>query len=377
MNPTLKTLGRSRGAARAAVERFLAAHDLPLVEPGQVTFLYRGRADAVHLRHWVYGLPDSMPFDRVGNTDLWSLEVSLPRGARIEYKLEVFSHGSSEWILDPLNPRHASDPYGANSVCWADGYQTPEWTLPDDGSRKGSVEEISVPGEACESVTTRVYVPARFRRTRRYPLLVMHDGGDFLRYADLNIVMDNLIHRLEIPELIVALHEPEERTGEYMGSEAHARYLSVDLLHGLEERFPLAPDPGSRTLLGASLGAVASLHAAWLYPGVWGRLALLSGSFAFADIGEHRRAPIFDPIAEFMNHFRRKPGIPADRLYIACGLFESLIYENRSLVPLLQAHGLELLFREVPDGHHWQNWRDRLREALCWLLPGPGWMVYQ
>ena len=31
---------------------------------------------------------------------------------------------------------------------------------------------------------------------------------------------------------------------------------------GLEERFPLVSDPASRTLLGASLGAVASLHAA-------------------------------------------------------------------------------------------------------------------
>ncbi len=30
-----------------------------------------------------------------------------------------------------------------------------------------------------------VYLPARFRRSRRYPLLVVHDGYDYLRYASL------------------------------------------------------------------------------------------------------------------------------------------------------------------------------------------------
>jgi len=29
------------------------------------------------------------------------------------------------------------------------------------------------------------------------------------------------------------------------------------------------------------------------------------------------------------------PGRPAGRIYVSCGIYESLIYENRSLVPLL------------------------------------------
>ena len=27
--------------------------------------------------------------------------------------------------------------------------------------------------------------------------------------------------------------------------------------------------------------------------------------------------------------------------------------------------------------HNWENWRDRLREGLSWLFPGPLWMVYE
>ena len=129
--------------------------------------------------------------------------------------------------------------------------------------------------------------------------------------------------------------------------------------------------------MGASFGAVASLHAAWRYQGLFGRLLLQSGSFAFSDIGLHKRGPVFDPVAEFMNAFRRDPGEPSSRLYVACGIYESLIYENRSLIPLLQARGLRVRYEEVRDGHNWQNWRDRLHTGLTWLFPGPSWMVYE
>jgi enterochelin esterase family protein len=32
---------------------------------------------------------------------------------------------------------------------------------------------------------------------------------------------------------------------------------------------------------------------------------------------------------------------------------------------------------EARDGHNWENWRDRLREGLSWLFPGPIGLVYE
>ena len=46
---------------------------------------------------------------------------------------------------------------------------------------------------------------------RRYPLLVVHDGGDFLQYASMKTVLDNLIHRLDVAQMIVAFTHPGER----------------------------------------------------------------------------------------------------------------------------------------------------------------------
>jgi enterochelin esterase family protein len=349
----------------------------PVVDPGGVTFVYRGDADAVNLRCWIHGLPASQPFERAAE-DLWLLRVELPANSRIEYKFEVVRDGHKEWILDPLNPLQAADPFGANSVAQGHGYVRPDWTVADRAARPGTIEEIALRSAALDDDRhVAVYVPARFRRSRRYPLLVVHDGLDYLRYANLQAVLDNLVHRLEIPPMIVALAQSPDRLTEYAGHDGHARFVADELPALLERDFPLHPSAAARGLMGASFGAVAALHAAWRHPGRFGRLVLQSGSFAFADIGHHRRSATFDPVARFVNEFRQRPGRPAERMYLSCGIYESLIYENRSLVPLLRQHGIEVRYEEVRDGHNWENWRDRLQSALTWAFPGPLWMVYE
>ena len=64
-------------------------------------------------------------------------------------------------------------------------------------------------------------------------------------------------------------------------------------------------------------------------------------------------------------------------MFLSCGQFESLIWFNRSLGPLLRQAGIDTRFVEAPDGHNWIAWRDRLREGLSWLFPGRLWMMYE
>jgi enterochelin esterase-like enzyme len=360
------------------LESWLGSRTFPLTEGDTVTFVWRGEADRVHLRHWIHALPSSQPLRRLEGSDLWFLSMDLPHGSRVEYKFEVYRGDTVALVIDPLNEHLATDPMGANSVVHAPGYEVPDWTRHDDHARPGSLETVVLASAAFgEPRPVQVYLPARFRPTRRYPLLVVHDGADFLRFAGLKTVLDNLIHRLEIPPLVAALVDSPRRLTEYADDPRHAEFLAGELVPALERRYPLARTHDARCLLGASFGAVASLAAAWRHPGVFGNLALLSGSFAFTDIGAHDRGPVFDPVVEFVNAFRANPGRPAERVYLACGIYESLIYYNRSLYPLLQSTGMSVRFTEVRDGHNWENWRDRLREGLSWLFPGPLWMVYE
>jgi enterochelin esterase family protein len=378
MHSELRKLLANGTPNAAQIDAFIAARRLPLADRDGVTFVYRGVTEGVNLRCWVSGLPTAQPMQNVPGTDLWVLHLELPPGSRIEYKFERINSGVSELILDPHNSVLASDPFGANSVCQGLGYERPEWSLEDTLARRGTLDELTISSAALGGPRRLiVYTPARFRRSRRYPVLLVHDGEDYLRYASLRIVLDNLIHRLEIAPLIVACTQSPDRLREYAGHDAHAQFLVEEALPSLRARFPLEDTPESRGLMGASFGAVASLHTAWRNPGHFGRLLLQSGSFAFSDLGEHRRGPVFDPVVKFVNALRAAPGKPTDKAYLSCGIYESLIYENRSLLPLLRDQDIDVRYEEVRDAHNWENWRDRLRAGLSWLYPGPLWMVYE
>jgi enterochelin esterase-like enzyme len=371
---------RERGAVTPAViDRFLARHEVPIIEGARCTFLYRGGADEVFLVHQVFGLPGHLPLRRLRGTDLWYVVVELPAGSRVEYQLEVVSGGQRERINDPLNPRVAHSPLGSSSVCYADGYVIPDWTRPDPDARPGALADLILPSRALRR-TARVtlYLPARFRRTARYPLLIVHDGGDYLNYAAAKTVLDNLIHRLDVAEIVVAFTEPGDRLVEYAGSAAHARFLTAELVPRLEAEFPLAGTASARCLMGASFGAVAALSTAYRYPDNYGGLLLQSGSFAFTDIGtDHGGGPAFEPVVRFVNRYRAAPRRVADQVFVSCGVYEPLIIRNRSMVPVFEAAGMTVRYVEARDGHSWENWRDRLRDGLSWIFPGPQKFWYE
>jgi enterochelin esterase family protein len=374
----LELLEQNETLDSATIDAFIETNGSPIVEGPTMTFLFRGKVDAVRLRHFIFGLPTSQAFRHIGGTDLWYLSMEVPRGSRIEYKLEVDLHGVTRLIRDPLNKKLANDPYGANSVCFGTGYHTPDWTKHDPEAREGTLEDISLHSDAFGGErTAQVYLPARMRTTRRYPVMICFDGADYLRFAHMKTVLDNLIHRYEISPMIVVLTQSGNRMAEYAADERNARFVAEELVPFVEKKYPARGRPKDRGLMGASLGAVASFYTAWRYPGMFGDLLLQSGSFAFTDIGKSQKSPILEPVVKFVNEFRADPGKPVDRIFVSCGTYESLIYENRSLVPLLQTTGMDVKYVEARDGHNWENWRDRLREGLSWLFPGPIGLVYE
>lgn len=352
---------------------------MPIVEGERSTFLFRGEADEVWVVHRTVGLPERIPLRRLEGTDLWYAVVDLPEGSRIEYQLEWRRGEHYDRFNDPLNPRLAHSPVGSSSVVYARGYEVPEWTQPDPDARPGALADLVVPSRALRrDAHVSLYLPARFRRTARYPLLVVHDGADYLRYASAKTVLDNLIHRLDVAEVVVAFVAPGDRLVEYAGSAAHARFLTTELVPRLESEFPLIGTPAARCLMGSSFGAVASLATAYRHKDFYGSLLLQSGSFVFTDIGfDHGGGPVFEPVVKFVNRYRAAPRRVADRIFMSVGIYEPLIVPNRSMVHTFEAAGMDVRYVEARDGHSWENWRDRLREALSWIYPGPQKFFYE
>ena len=358
----------------AALDGFLAGHAFPLIEPGRATFVWSGEAERVELLRWIHAGVDRMPLQRLHGTPLWVVPVAVQDNGRFEYKLSVMREGHEDWVLDPLNPVTAEDPFGSNSVCRTHGYARPEWSEPQ-GAPRGRLETLRIDSEAFGAVREeRVYLPAALDAGQgadatAWPLLVVHDGEDFVEYGALATSLDNLIHRGDVPPLIAVLVQSGDRMSEYPRGRRHARYVVTEVLPALEERYSLSADPARRVLMGASLGAVASLSTAFRYPGTFGGLVLASGSFILDPARlQGRPHPVFRRVASLVRALRRAPPLQATRAYVSTGELEGLADENRALADFLADQGVRVRFDSAWDGHHWHAWRDRLRDALVWVF---------
>ena len=367
---TLRWIQERSALGFAELQEALRCRHVPLVEPGAVTFVYLGSAEAIYLRRFIYGQRDGVPFKRLDGRDVWYCRLPVADGTRIEYKFDIVRNGNSEWINDPLNPHIASDPFGANSVCRAYGYRQPSWSLPSDQADVGTiVDDVLASKKFNGPRHIRIYLPPEVASDDGYPLLIMHDGTDFMTYADFQVVLDNLIHQVAIPPVIVALTQSPSREIEYAGDARHAAYIVDELIPFMRQRYPLSPGRDSLILGGASLGAVASLSTAWRYPGLFGSLILKSGSFVLERKMLSTRGKIFARIARHTSEIMRQPRDIAHRVFVSSGVNECLISQNRLLEARLRKQGLETCFLETLDGHHWHNWRDQMREALAFTLP--------
>lgn len=355
-----------------AIAAFTAAHMFPLNEPGWSTFAWLGEADRVELLRWAQGGVDRTPFHRLPETNLWLLRFPVKDEGRFEYKLAITRNDGEDLIVDPLNPARASDPYGENSVCRTFGYSRPDWSLPN-GAPPGRIDIMSVQSQIFDEVREdRLYLPNGHAAGYAYPLVVIHDGNDFVTYADLAVSLDNLIAAGDIPPLMAALVQTRDRMGEYARGRRHARYIVQELLPVLAEHYDISSRPEDRVLLGASLGAVASLATAFRYPGVFGGLVLQSGSFILDKRKLNERPhPVFHQVARLVQALKRAPELPETRAFVSTGELEGLAEENRALATFLRERGVDVLFKSAWDGHHWHNWRDQLRDGLRWVLkPG-------
>src|SRR5262249_37741915 len=126
----------------------------------------------------------------------------------------------------------------------------------------------------------------------------------------------------------------------------------------------------SRIAMGASLGALAMLHAHCRYPDTFDAMFLQSGSFfvPVAD-GHERQFPYFQRVTAFVADVSAGslPGKPVPAS-LTCGAIEENAANNRLMAAELQRLGYPAELHEVPDVHNYTAWRDAFDPYLTRLL---------
>jgi enterochelin esterase family protein len=132
-----------------------------------------------------------------------------------------------------------------------------------------------------------VYVPAQYDTSEPAALMVFQDGrlnldpdGE-MRTA---VVLDNLIHREEMPVTIgvfVDPGEPNNRNTEYDAfDDRYATFLLDEIVPQVRERYQVADDPERWAIAGGSSGGSCAFTVAWHRPDRFRRVLSFIGSFA-------------------------------------------------------------------------------------------------
>lgn len=344
----------------------LKSREIPAVRDSHAIFLYRGPAKEVRLAGDFTNWQAGPHLVQLGKSDIFALSLTFPDSARLDYKFIV----DGQWILDPSNPRQMMGGFGPNSELRMSRYTpAPELEARPEVAR-GKLDTLNFSSEILQNTRTmQIYLPPDYKESdRRYPSLYLHDGFDYINFARVNIIADNLIHDGSIAPLVIVCVppiSPEQRASEYGNNPKFAEFFARELVPFIEARYRVASDPQQRALCGPSFGGLVSFYIGFQAPQVFGKIAGQSSHFGFDNGAILNMAKAAD--------------VTHEEFYFHCGTYETNIGHtgknfaefNRQMREVLATKGARFIYREYPAGHSWGYWRDEMPRILRKFFGAP------
>ncbi len=292
----------------------------------------------------------------------WEYHRERPPLHRLEYRLELL-HRDGRRVSEPGELR-------------CPGYREPDWLrLPRASGRWRRIGDARIWSPLNETAGEPLRETAREPRQepRTEPahepgtdrILVVHDGPEYQRAGGLLDYTAAVIRDGRVPPYHLVLLPPGNRDADYSASPAYARTLAREILPRIRARLGGARVVGA----GASLGALAMLHAQRRFPETFAGLFLQSGSYFQPRYdGTESGFRYWPRIVRFVYRVRHEGTGPAIPATLTCGAAEENLANNRDMADALRKQGYPLAFVENPDAHTWTGWRDALHPHLTDLL---------
>jgi enterochelin esterase family protein len=297
----------------------------------------------------------------------WVLELPPLRLDRVEYELEVeHADGGRETIADPSHDVVAPGAFGAKSVLEAPGYAPPAWL--DAEAPEGAVTEVPLGRIMRRRLAAPVWAPAGLDAEQGAPVLLAHDGPEYDHLGRLTHWAAAMVAEDRLPPFRLVLLPPGDRDTWYSASEGYARALAQQILPCLRGAVPIE---GPVAGMGASLGALAMLHAHRRHPVALGGLFLQSGSYftpqTDAQESGFSRFARIAPVVRGVLRTRRPYEHPVP-VTLTCGAEEENAANNRLMAEALERQGYPVRLVENRDMHNYSGWRDTFDPHLTDLL---------
>ena len=342
---------------QAVADSFLnATHSFPYTENDTlVHFIYSAAAQSVAMAGDATGWNPDRNLTHVGGCNFWYYSTSYEADARLDYKLVI---NGANWILDPRNPFTCAGGYGPNSEL-----RMPEYTVPPEISYYANLPHGAIKDTTFQSShlgnsrQVRVYLPPGYPEgSVSYPVVLFHDGLEYLSLCNGNNILDYLIANHLILPLIGVFVPPVDRTEEYAGSKIDnfTDFIIEELMPVIDSKYRTNADPSKRAMVGASNGGNIALYIGMKHPEIFGKIAAQSSNI----------------LATISSTFATGPKLNL-ALYIDIGSYDIpvLIPMVNGFKDILQAKDYTFQYREWHEGHSWGNWKGHLKLPLMQFFP--------
>lgn len=347
---------------KPVVENFIQAckgNGAPFIGGDTAVFIYLGTAENICVAgDFTAWKEDSICLENIPGSDIWFHKLSFPADARLDYK---FVKDGKEWLNDPLNPRTLPGGYGNNSELVMPGYVFPYEIVEDTTIQGGRLETFPlIAKEADKEYSITVYLPASYPTVPGmvYPVAYFHDGPEYLEYGRAVKVLDNLIEKGRIRDIIGVFVKPVDRIKEY-GLEEKEEYMDFfvhDLISAIDGKYRTARNAESRATIGCSLGGNIS---AWLcidHPALIGNCGLHSPAVWLNENEGLKKILSLDHTSV--------------KWFAIWGSYEPTIHiQALQIADHLQKIGAEYRTQVLPEGHSWGLWRARTDDFLQYFFP--------
>jgi enterochelin esterase-like enzyme len=296
----------------------------------------------------------------------WTLAIPRPELTRLEYRLVVTDRkGHTTVVCDDENPERVRTAFGERSVALMPGYERPAW-MQQREVEAGEFVELTHSDEVVGDIRMRRWSPSELAADAAAPMLVVHDGPEYVELADLVHYAGAMIGAGTLPSFRILLFQPVERDEWYA---ANADYVAAELeaIDMVGRQTPVSDRP---VIMGASLGGLCALLVALAAQPRFDGVFAQSGSFFQPELDPQEASyPFFEQVTKAVASIASSP--PTEHplvVGLTCGALEENADNNAAMAELLSDLGHHVTYAEVADLHNYTAWRDSLDPALTDVL---------
>jgi enterochelin esterase-like enzyme len=346
---------------QAKVDSFISATTVfPVAESDTIcNFIYKGIAQNIKVAGDFTGWNPDKTMIKITGTDFWYYSTHFESDARLDYKYVL---NGSNWILDPRNPYTCIGGYGPNSELRMPAYVVPPEISYYPSIPHGTIKDTSFYSTNLNNTRqVKIYLPPGYNILRVYPVILFHDGTEYISLGNASNIFDYLISQQEIDPVIGIFVPPVEREAEYAGSkkDAFTAFIVDELMPVIDQKYSTNKDPLKRATLGASNGGNIALYLGMKHPESFGKIATQSSNVETVISSTYQNGAKMDL-----------------EVYMDIGTYDisQLIPLVSNFVQILQNRNYLYQSKVWHEGHSWGNWKGHLSHALRqFFAPGTGY----